>query len=334
MHPALRLVLALCALLSIPAAAAAQPDAGVQDAQVPDVGVPATPLPPNVGAPNVAASTGTRTVAAGEYQIWVRGPLGERLVSEVAAVGHPGVFACHRRELALDGDSPRPATNVMVRMHVARDGRVRAAFVQRGNASLQSEAAIRCVQDAVQRWRFPVRREESVIDYAFTFHAAQAQAGNERNAQARAVPTGAPVMPAGTPRIAAVDQDSLAPAAPRAGNLSVQAQVRIATTEAEVQGGLFGEDAHRVVRARQGDVRACYDTALRESGEAAGRLTLAIIVAPNGSVARATVQGSTTGDETLDRCISDAARRWRFPPPRQGQSASLRYPITLSASAR
>jgi TonB family protein len=325
-------ILALAALILIPAAASAQPDGGIPDSGPPlDVNtVPGQPLEPRVIP--LGQAPGTRTISAGNYQIWVRGPLGERLVAEVAMARRSDLYACHRLERAVDGDSA-PDAQVTVRIHVGRDGRVREAFIHRGDVSLDSDAAIRCVQDAVRLWRFPTRREESVIDYAFMLTAG-ATDSTRRQGVAPAVPTGAPAMPAGTPQAAVVNPADTATESPRAGGVALNAQVRIATGEAEVQGGIFGEDAHRVVRNRQGELRQCYERALRDSGDVSGRMTLALVIGPSGSVARATIQGSTVGNDAVERCIVDATRRWRFPPSRAGESASLRYPITLSTSAR
>lgn len=76
-------------------------------------------------------------------------------------------------------------------------------------------------------------------------------------------------------------------------------------------GALDPEIVRRIVRARFGQVQHCHAT-FRSAGD--GReitIVLRLQVAPGGTVDVATVTGG--GDQSLHGCVSQAARRWRFP---------------------
>lgn len=303
--------------------AGANRDAG----SAPDAAPPTQPLRPLADAP------GTRTLVVGDYQIWVQGALRERMVAEVADARRRELLQCHRLEREVDGDAA-PEARVMVRVRVRPDGTVENAFIYPGHESLDSAAAVRCVQDTIRQWRFAARRQPSVIDYAFVLRAGTTDV-MERGAGRPQMPGSAPTVAASVAEGSDLDlQTTPEPARPGAGNVRVTGEVRVAFGDAQVQGGLFADDAHRLVRARLGDLRVCYDRALAEQPDLGGRMTLAMIVGPNGSVARAAVQGSTVGHSGVEQCFTDIARRWRFPPSRAGESASIRYPIELAATVR
>jgi hypothetical protein len=83
--------------------------------------------------------------------------------------------------------------------------------------------------------------------------------------------------------------------------------------ESTVFGGLSKEAIRRVVQQHRGRIRHCYETALRNDGDVAGRVAVKFTITPAGSVQTAEPSVNTTGDEELARCVETVVRRMVFP---------------------
>jgi len=83
------------------------------------------------------------------------------------------------------------------------------------------------------------------------------------------------------------------------------------TTDAT--GALQPEAARRVVRARAGQLRQCYEQALRTRSGLAGEVSVALTVTPAGGVREAEVRDGGIADEGLRACLLRSLRRAAFP---------------------
>lgn len=72
-------------------------------------------------------------------------------------------------------------------------------------------------------------------------------------------------------------------------------------------------------------MRACYRTALERNPHIAGRFTVAAVVEA-GVPQDAVVEGNTTGDLPMERCVLEAAVAWTFDPRVEG---ALRIPVVF-----
>lgn len=100
----------------------------------------------------------------------------------------------------------------------------------------------------------------------------------------------------------------------RAQNLKVQTGLRPA---AEIQ---------KVVDKNQGAIEECY-AAARSSTDAKGKMTVRIIIAPDGAVTNAQIAQSTIKNESLNRCVIAKMKRMRFSsiPQKVNQSVDIPY---------
>ncbi len=100
----------------------------------------------------------------------------------------------------------------------------------------------------------------------------------------------------------------------RAQNLKTQTGLRPAS---EIQ---------KVVDKNQGAIEECY-AAARGNTEAKGKMTVRIIIAPDGAVTNAQVAASTIRNESLNRCVIAKMKRMRFSaiPQKVNQSVDIPY---------
>lgn len=100
----------------------------------------------------------------------------------------------------------------------------------------------------------------------------------------------------------------------RAQNLKTQTGLRPA---AEIQ---------KIVDKNQGAIEECY-AAARSNTDAKGKMTVRIIIAPDGAVTNAQVANSTIRNESLNRCVVSKMKRMKFSsiPQKVNQSVDIPY---------
>ncbi|MFQ3598689.1 MAG: AgmX/PglI C-terminal domain-containing protein [Chloroherpetonaceae bacterium] len=100
----------------------------------------------------------------------------------------------------------------------------------------------------------------------------------------------------------------------RAQNLKTQTGLRPAS---EIQ---------KIVDKNQGAIEECY-AAARSNTDAKGKMTVRIIIAPDGAVTNAQVANSTIRNESLNRCVVSKMKRMKFSsiPQKVNQSVDIPY---------
>ncbi len=98
--------------------------------------------------------------------------------------------------------------------------------------------------------------------------------------------------------------------------------------------GLSRSQIFRVVRARRGFIKWCYESALKRNPTmGGGKITVQFKIAPTGKVVGARTAGnSLSGGGSVGSCITRAVRRWRFPQS-QGYSV-VRFPFLFSSGLK
>jgi hypothetical protein len=98
--------------------------------------------------------------------------------------------------------------------------------------------------------------------------------------------------------------------------------------------GLSRSQIFRVVRARRGFIKWCYESALKRNPTmGGGKITVQFKIAPTGKVVGARTAGnSLKGGGSVGSCITRAVRRWRFPQS-QGYSV-VRFPFLFSSGLK
>jgi hypothetical protein len=94
-------------------------------------------------------------------------------------------------------------------------------------------------------------------------------------------------------------------------------------------GGYTEDEINRVVRARKGVFRACYQKELNHAPGIGGKIVVKFKIGPDGMVQRATATGSSTlKNAAVQGCVTSNVMRLRFPP--KGAIANVTYPFLFS----
>jgi phospholipase/carboxylesterase len=102
----------------------------------------------------------------------------------------------------------------------------------------------------------------------------------------------------------------------------------------EGAGGSLPRDViQRTFRVNMSSIRFCYERQLAAQPDLAGRVSVRLTIAPDGSVPSAEVVSSTLNSSVVERCVEQAVSRIRFPQP-QGGAVIVTYPLTFAAMSQ
>lgn len=98
--------------------------------------------------------------------------------------------------------------------------------------------------------------------------------------------------------------------------------------------GLIGQldapQCEKVLREAAPEVKKCYEEASSRLFYLGGRLEAKLIVGQSGQARAVALTTSTVGSYEVERCITSALGKLRFPPPKGGDG-ELSYPVEFSA---
>jgi hypothetical protein len=117
---------------------------------------------------------------------------------------------------------------------------------------------------------------------------------------------------------------------PRASGLPrLRRQALIGVGRAQVRGGLDRQVIARVIRRHLNEVKYCYQRELQSRPALTGRVIVQFTITSRGTVGAARTSVSTLGNKRVERCISLAVGRWRFPRPRGPSLVVVNHPFVL-----
>src|SRR5260221_9912865 len=116
-------------------------------------------------------------------------------------------------------------------------------------------------------------------------------------------------------------------AKPPCGTGMKEVKVSLSDPEGDF-GGLTAEEINRVVKARAGIFRACYQHELNRSPGIGGKLVMHFVIGGDGNVKSAkTGGGSSLHNESVEECVSSNIMRLKFPA--KGGQANVNYPFVF-----
>jgi hypothetical protein len=140
-----------------------------------------------------------------------------------------------------------------------------------------------------------------------------------------------PVPPLTDPDLATLGADVLpstaavfAPNAPMITGLP-----RVRATLPQVRGPMNPEVIRRVVLRNINQRNFCYEQAIVSNPALAGQRTISFTIDPQGAVTESTIGRTTPASATLDRCLANAVRRFRFPADAERSTVALPLSLTL-----
>jgi len=116
-------------------------------------------------------------------------------------------------------------------------------------------------------------------------------------------------------------------AKPPCGSGMKEVKVSLADPEGDF-GGLTAEEINRVVKARAGVFRACYQHELNRSPGLGGKLVVHFVIGGDGAVKTAkTAGGSSLRNDSVEECVTSNIMRLKFPA--KGGQANVNYPFVF-----
>lgn len=231
------------------------------------------------------------------------GTLSVQAISAVVQRYQSQIRRCYHRELAR---SPELEGRIDLNLVIKRDGRVRDIRIRRNDVGEQVSS---CVVQHVQSWTFP-RPDGGEVRITIPFIFTPPTRGGAGTAEET------------------VDLGSL-------GSLSTLRGPMLDSAP-QVSGHVPASSIHRILRNAGDALRFCYERALAQRPQLSGRIVLAFVLGPDGSVRTAAIQSGGVRDEAgVDRdvslCLLQVVRRLRFPSPEGGRLVNIRYPLIFGA---
>ncbi|MFO0627194.1 MAG: VIT domain-containing protein [Polyangiales bacterium] len=106
--------------------------------------------------------------------------------------------------------------------------------------------------------------------------------------------------------------------------------VLLRATTPTVSGSLNTDLIRRVVQRNLGQVRRCYEIALRANPALTGRLVPRFVIDAQGRVVGVQFTVNTLNDPSVAACVEAALRRWIFPAPGSGGMVTVSYPMNFA----
>lgn len=100
--------------------------------------------------------------------------------------------------------------------------------------------------------------------------------------------------------------------------------------EVEVTGSINRDAIQQVIRRNMAQIRYCYQRSLTKDPNLAGKVTIALMIAQDGTVASSAVAESTLNSEEVEACITQRFKRMQFPAPTGGGVVRVSYPLVFA----
>ena len=107
---------------------------------------------------------------------------------------------------------------------------------------------------------------------------------------------------------------------------TVARQITLSATPV-VQGGLDKEVVQSRIKANQAQIRYCYEKALTDKVDLAGKVVVRFTITGQGAVGKVGIIESKVDDAALERCIVAKIKSWKFPAPKDGGEVTVTYPF-------
>jgi len=108
--------------------------------------------------------------------------------------------------------------------------------------------------------------------------------------------------------------------------------VNISVGRPIIMGSLSMEIIRRVIRSHRDQIKYCYSKELTRFPNLAGKVAVKFTISPKGYVTQATVSQTTLRNASVERCICEKIRTWKFPEPKGGGIVIVNYPFILQSS--
>jgi len=109
-------------------------------------------------------------------------------------------------------------------------------------------------------------------------------------------------------------------------------KLRIKVKDGMITGNLTRQQIQRVVNRNIDQIRYCYEKQLLRKPKLKGNVTVLWKINPQGRVVFAKIDGATLKDKAVQMCMRAKIKRWKFPEPKGGGYAQVRYPFNFRSN--
>ncbi len=100
----------------------------------------------------------------------------------------------------------------------------------------------------------------------------------------------------------------------------------------KIDGTLKASAVARVLRRGMRALKSCYQRALKRNPKLSGKITVILTIGSTGKVSRVEIDKDSVGDSAVTSCIKSFSKRWRFPPPDDGDSVEVSFSVGFQSS--
>ena len=99
--------------------------------------------------------------------------------------------------------------------------------------------------------------------------------------------------------------------------------------EATVEGGLDRDQIIAVINKNKGQIIYCYEKGLQSQPNIGGRVAVDFVIGAAGRITTAKVAQSSLGSRTVEGCMLQKMKTWKFPRPVGNVNVDVLYPFEL-----
>lgn len=99
--------------------------------------------------------------------------------------------------------------------------------------------------------------------------------------------------------------------------------------EATVEGGLDRDQIIAVINKNKGQIIYCYEKGLQSQPHIGGRVAVDFVIGGAGRITSAKVAQSSLGSKTVEGCMIQKMKTWKFPRPVGNVNVAVLYPFEL-----
>jgi hypothetical protein len=115
------------------------------------------------------------------------------------------------------------------------------------------------------------------------------------------------------------------------GNFGKKGEGGVATmSEPIILGNLDRSLIDEVIQRHMNQIRYCYQRELTRNNTLAGKITIKLTIAKDGTVASARTKSTSMNDAALESCIEGRFMKMQFPKPKNGGIVIVAYPFLFS----
>ncbi len=107
--------------------------------------------------------------------------------------------------------------------------------------------------------------------------------------------------------------------------------VRVGGSVGDATGELPKPVIKAYIATKMGAIKACYQKGLQTNPDLSGKIKVKFIIQPNGTVNPVKIDESTIGNDSVENCVLNNVKAWKFPQAKGGGITNVVYPFVFAS---